>query len=269
MEQGGGVRNGARGARRGAGRTARRAGSALVAAVCLALAAPVASAGAAEADGGQGAAGQQETASRRTAALRAVTGAGAVSAIAEVRDRGLARRIRRLRPGHRRAGPDGRAVPGRQHHQGVHRHHRAPAGGGGPDRPGRPGGAPPAGTAPERRGHQRARVARPHLRPLGRDQLTSRGRVTAPARPPGGVLDASARRRALHEESSMASPPRGVPDGNPTGSPRCADGPEWPRVRAGCRRRSAPRYPRRVPGGPLHRVVDGTLRLPQTRGVPQ
>ncbi|MFD8785885.1 serine hydrolase domain-containing protein [Kitasatospora sp. NPDC059599] len=56
-------------------------------AVCLALAAPVASAGAAEVDGGQGAAGQQETAGRRTAALRAVTGAGAVSAIAEVRDR--------------------------------------------------------------------------------------------------------------------------------------------------------------------------------------
>ncbi|MEV7773529.1 serine hydrolase domain-containing protein [Kitasatospora sp. NPDC086791] len=76
---------------------ARRAAAALAAGLCLALAAPVASAGAAERDGGQGVdgqpdggqgvGGQREAADRRAAALRAVTGAGAVSAIAEIRDR--------------------------------------------------------------------------------------------------------------------------------------------------------------------------------------
>ncbi|MFI2608244.1 serine hydrolase domain-containing protein [Kitasatospora sp. NPDC018619] len=60
---------------------ARRTLSALVGAVCLALAGPVVSAGAAEAAGGRPGPGDP-----RAAALRAVTGAGAVAAIAEVRD---------------------------------------------------------------------------------------------------------------------------------------------------------------------------------------
>ncbi|MFE6051872.1 serine hydrolase domain-containing protein [Kitasatospora sp. NPDC056446] len=84
MAQGG--ERGGRSRARAAGRTAS---AALAAAVCLALAAPVASAGAAERSVGQPSAGQWEAADRadrRTAALRAVTGAGAVSAIAEVRD---------------------------------------------------------------------------------------------------------------------------------------------------------------------------------------
>ncbi|MFJ9453687.1 serine hydrolase domain-containing protein [Kitasatospora sp. NPDC101447] len=70
----------------GGARTARRTVSALAATVCLALAAPVASAAAAGQDGGSNG-GEPTAADRRTAALRAVTGAGAVSAIAEVRDR--------------------------------------------------------------------------------------------------------------------------------------------------------------------------------------
>ncbi|MEU3568086.1 serine hydrolase domain-containing protein [Kitasatospora sp. NPDC036755] len=60
---------------------ARRTLSALVGAVCLALAGPVVSAGAAEAADGRPGPGDP-----RAAALRAVTGAGAVAAIAEVRD---------------------------------------------------------------------------------------------------------------------------------------------------------------------------------------
>ncbi|GAB7184541.1 serine hydrolase domain-containing protein [Kitasatospora sp. Ki12] len=72
---------------------ARRAAAAAAAAVCLAVAAPVASAGAAEPGAAEQAGGspdgrQQGAAERRAAALRAVTDAGAVAAIAEVRDGG-------------------------------------------------------------------------------------------------------------------------------------------------------------------------------------
>ncbi|MFJ7907087.1 serine hydrolase domain-containing protein [Kitasatospora sp. NPDC096204] len=64
---------------------ARRTFSALVGAVCLALAGPVVSAGAVEPAGAQSG-GQSGAGDPRAAALRAVTGAGAVGAIAEVRD---------------------------------------------------------------------------------------------------------------------------------------------------------------------------------------
>ncbi|MFJ2187212.1 serine hydrolase domain-containing protein [Kitasatospora sp. NPDC087861] len=67
---------------------ARRRVCVLVTAVCLALAAPVASAAAADTGAGGATGAVKDRREARAAALRAVTGAGAVAAIAQVRDDG-------------------------------------------------------------------------------------------------------------------------------------------------------------------------------------